>query len=79
MLDKEIYGIIFALGLLLAIFFFGIYCVNLVVSNIRLQKKYRKAPDMKEYVASQTLKGLLMILFEILLCAVLFLVKKKFL
>ena len=79
MLDKEIYGIIFALGLLLAIFFFGLYCINLNVSNIRLRKKYKNAPDMKDYVNSQTMKGLLLILFEILLCALLLLVKKKFL
>ena len=79
MLDKEIYGIIFALGLVLAIFFFGFYCINLNISNLRLRKKYKDAPDMKEYISSQTMKGLLMILFEILLCAVLLLVKKMFL
>lgn len=79
MLDKEIYGIIAALGLLLAIFFVFFYMLNLFSSNAKLKKKFRNAPDMHDYIKSQSMKGLLMFTLLILLCALLLLVKKLFL
>lgn len=79
MLDKEIYGIIAALGTALAIVFVGFYCININIANIKLRKRCADDPDMKEYVRTETLKGLLMILLEVLLCAVLLLIKKAFL
>lgn len=79
MLDKEIYGIIAALGLLLAIFFVFFYMLNLISSNIKLKRKFNNAPDMQDYIKSQSMKGLLMLLLLVFLCALLLLVKKLFL
>lgn len=79
MLDKEIYGIIAALGLLLAIFFVFFYMLNLLSSNIKLKKKFGNAPDMRDYIRTQGMKGLLMFTLLIFLCALLLLVKKLFL
>ena len=79
MLDKEIYGIIAALGCLLAIFFVFFYMLNLFSSNRKLTKRYKNAPDMQDYIRSQRLKALLMFVLLILLCALLLLVKKLFL
>ncbi len=79
MLDKEIYGIIAALGLLLAIFFVFFYVLNLLSSNIKLKKKFGNAPDMREYIRTQGMKGLLMFTLLVFLCALLLLVKKLFL
>ena len=79
MLDKEIYGIIAALGLLLAIFFVFFYMLNLITSNIKLKRKFNNAPDMQDYIKSQSMKGLLMFLLLVFLCALLLLVKKLFL
>ena len=79
MLDKEIYGIIAALGCLLAIFFVFFYMLNLFSSNRKLTKKYKNAPDLKEYIRGQRMKALLMFALLILLCALLLLIKKRFL
>lgn len=79
MLDKEIYGIIAALGLLLAIFFVFFYMLNLLSSNIKLKKKFGNAPDMRDYIRTQGMKGLLMFTLLVFLCALLLLVKKLFL
>lgn len=79
MLDKEIYGIIAALGLLLAIFFVFFYMLNLLSSNIKLKKKFGNAPDMRDYIRTQSMKGLLMFTLLVFLCALLLLVKKLFL
>ena len=79
MLDKEIYGIIAALGCLLAIFFVFFYMLNLFSSNRKLVKRYKNAPDMRDYIRGQRLKALLMASLLILLCALLLLIKKRFL
>lgn len=79
MLDKEIYGIIAALGLLLAIFFVFFYVLNLLSSNIKLKKKFGNAPDMRDYIRTQGMKGFLMFTLLVFLCALLLLVKKLFL
>ena len=79
MLDKEIYGIIAALGCLLAIFFVFFYMLNLFSSNRKLVKRYKNAPDMRDYIRGQRLKALLMAALLILLCALLLLIKKRFL
>ena len=79
MLDKEIYGIIAALGCLLAIFFVFFYMLNLFSSNRKLTGKYKNAPDMQEYIKSQRMKALLMFTLLIFLCALLLLIKKLFL
>ena len=78
MLDKEIYGIIAALGCLLAIFFVFFYMLNLFSSNRKLTKRYKNAPDMQDYIKGQRLKALLMFVLLVLLCALLLLIKKLF-
>ena len=57
MLDSEIYGIIVALGILLAMFLVGVFCVTVNADNIRLQRKYKGDESMKEFVGKETLKG----------------------
>lgn len=79
MLDKEIYGIIAALGLLLAIFFVFFYMLNLFSSNRKLVKRFKNAPDMHDYIKGQRMKALLMFTLFLFLCALLLLVKKLFL
>ena len=79
MLDSEIYGMIVALGILLAMFLVGVFCVTVNVDNLKLQPKYKNDDSMREFVSRETLKGLALILLEILLAAALLLVKSKFL
>ena len=79
MLDKEIYGIIAALGCLLAIFFVFFYMLNLFSSNRKLTKKFKSYPDMQDYIRGQRLKALLMSTLFVFLCALLLLIKKRFL
>lgn len=79
MLDSEIYGMIVALGILLAMFLVGVFCVTVNVDNIKLQRKYKNDDSMREFVSRETLKGLALILLEILLAAALLLAKSKFL
>ena len=45
MLDSEIYGMIIALGILLAMFLVGVFCITVNVDNIKLRRKYRDTDD----------------------------------
>ena len=78
MLDSEIYGIIVALGILLAMFLVGVFCVTVNADNRRLQRKYKGDESMKEFVGKETLKGFGLIILELALAAALLLVKSKF-
>lgn len=75
MLDSEIYGLIVALGILLAMFFVGVFCVTVNVDNLRLRRQYKDDDSMAEYVRKETMKGLSLILIELALAAALLLVK----
>lgn len=75
MLDSEIYGLIVALGILLAMFFVGVFCVTVNVDNLRLRRQYKDDDSMAEYVRKETMKGLALILIELALAAALLLVK----
>ena len=77
MLDEEIYGLMIALGILLAMFYFGVMCVFINVDNIKLRKRCRGHEELAGFVRMETLKGLLLILVEILLALCLLLVKNK--
>ena len=79
MLDKEIYGLIAALGVALAVFFFFFYWLNLVISNSKLRKRCGDDESMSGYIRSQRLKALLIFLLELVLLGVLYLIKEKFL
>ncbi len=75
MLDSEIYGLIVALGILLAMFFVGVFCVTVNADNLRLRRKYKDDESMTEFVRKETFKGLALILLELALAAALLLVK----
>ncbi len=81
MLDSEIYGMIIALGILLAMFLVGVFCITVNVDNIKLRRKYRGTDDeaMSAFVGKETAKGLALIILELALAALLLLVKSKFL
>ncbi len=79
MLDTEIYGMIIALGILMAIFLVGVFCITVNLDNIKLQRKYKGDDSMRAYVGSETLKGFALILLELILVVALLLVKKNFL
>ncbi len=59
MLDSEIYGMIIALGILLAMFLVGVFCITVNVDNIKLRRKYRDTDDeaMSAFVSKETAKG----------------------
>jgi hypothetical protein len=78
MLDEEIYGLIIALGILLALFYFGVLCISINVDNIRLRRRYKNDPNLEVFIRNETLKGLGLILLELALVAALLLVKAKF-
>lgn len=78
MLDKEIYGLIIALAILLALFYFGVMCLFVNIDNIRLRRRCRGHEELAGFVRTENLKGLLLILVEILLALCLLLVKEKF-
>ncbi len=81
MLDSEIYGMIIALGILLAMFLVGVFCITVNVDNIKLRRKYRGTDDeaMSAFIGKETAKGLSLIILELALAALLLLVKSKFL
>lgn len=77
MLDSEIYGLIVALGILLAMLLVGVFCITVNIDNIRLRKKYKGDDSMREFVSRETIKGLVLILLEVILACALLLVKAK--
>ncbi|MDO4983521.1 MAG: hypothetical protein Q4E35_08210 [Eubacteriales bacterium] len=79
MLDREIYGLMAALGIALALFFFFFYWINLVRSNIKLRKRCGDDDDMSDYIRSQRIRAILVFLLEIVLVGALYLVKEKLL
>lgn len=81
MLDKEIYGIIAAMGVALALFFFFFYWINLVRSNAKLRRRCGEEEDesIRAYIGRQRLKAILVFLLEIVLLGALYLIKEKFL
>ena len=78
MLDREIYGLMIALGILLAMFYFGVMCLFINIDNIRLRRRCRQHEELAGFVRTENLKGILLILVEILLALCLLLVKEKF-
>lgn len=75
MLDSEIYGLIVVLGILLAMFFVGVFCVTVNADNVRLRRKYKDDEAMAAFIKSETVKGFVLIAVEVLLAAALLLVK----
>lgn len=75
MLDSEIYGLIVVLGILLAMFFVGVFCVMVNADNVRLRRKYKDDEAMAAFIKSETVKGFVLIAVEVLLAAALLLVK----
>lgn len=81
MLDSEIYGMIVALGILLAMFLVGVFCITVNADNIRLRRKYKNDPDeaMNAFLCKETAKGLALIILELALAALLLYVKSTLL
>lgn len=79
MLDSEIYGLIIVLGILLAMFLVGVFCITANIDNIKLRRKYKGDEAMAAFVNKETMKGLALILLELALAAALLLVKDTFL
>lgn len=76
MLDSEIYGLIVALGILLAMLFVAIMCIFYMKENARLRRKYPDNQEILSYVRKEKVKVFLLILLELLLVVALLLVKK---
>lgn len=77
MLDSEIYGLIVALGILLAMLFVAILCLFYIKENARLKRRYRDNGEILAFVRKERVKVFALILLEILLAAALLLVKEK--
>lgn len=77
MLDSEIYGLIVALGILLAMLFVAILCLFYMKENARLKRRYRDNGEILAFVRKERIKVFALILLEILLAAALLLVKEK--
>ena len=77
MLDSEIYGLIVALGVLLAMLFVAILCIFYIKENARLKRRYRDNEEILAYVRKESVKVFALILLEMLLAAALLLVKEK--
>ena len=77
MLDSEIYGLIVALGVLLAMLFVAIMCIFYMKENARLKRRYRDNGEILAYVKKERVKVFALILLELALAAVLLLVKAK--
>ena len=77
MLDSEIYGLIVALGVLLAMLFVAILCIFYIKENARLKRRYRDNEEILAYVRKESVKVFALILLELLLAAALLLVKEK--
>jgi len=77
MLDAEIYGLIVALGILLAMLFAFVMIVFYAKENIRLMKKYDYDEDIQSFVKKEWVKVYALIILELLLIVALLLVKVK--
>lgn len=79
MLDREIYGLIVALGILLAMLLSAVVCVFYLKENISLSRRYPDNEQIQAYVKKEWVKVMGLILLELALAAALLLVKIKLL
>lgn len=77
MVDAEIYGLIVALGVLLAMFFTFIVIIFYVKENIRLARKFDYDEDIQGFVKKEWIKVYGLIVLELLFVVALLLVKTK--
>lgn len=77
MLDSEIYGLIVALGIALAMLFVAVLCLFYMKENARLKRRYRDDEEIMAFVKKERFKVFALILLELLLAAALLLVKEK--
>lgn len=76
MLDSEIYGLIVALGVLLAMLFVFILCIFYMKENARLRRKYPDNEEILSFVKRERAKVFGLIIVELLLAVALLMVKK---
>lgn len=79
MLDEEIYGLIVAAGILLAILFVAVMFFFYLKENIRLGRRYPDDEEITAYLKKEWIKVFALALLELALFAALLLVKVKFL
>lgn len=76
MLDSEIYGLIVALGVLLAMLFVAILCIFYMKENARLRRRYPDNDEILAFVRKERVKVFALIIVELLLAVALLMVKK---
>lgn len=79
MLDSEFYGLIVALGILLAMLYTAVMFIFYVKENIKLSRKYAESDEIQAFVKKEWLKVMGLALVELALVAALLLVKIKLL
>lgn len=76
MLDSEIYGLIVALGVLMAMVFVAVVCIFYMKENARLRRRYPDNEEILAFVRKERLKVFGLVVLELLLVVALLLVKK---
>ena len=77
MLDAEIYGLIVALGILLAMLYSFVVLIFYIKENVKLARKFDYDEDIQNFVKKEWVKVYGLIILELVLVAALLLVKIK--
>ncbi|MBQ8216427.1 MAG: hypothetical protein IJZ91_00545 [Oscillospiraceae bacterium] len=75
MLDAEIYGLIVALGILLAMLYSFVVLIFYIKENVKLARKFDYDKDIQNFVKKEWVKVYGLIILELVLIAALLLVK----
>ena len=75
MLDAEIYGLIVALGILLAMLYSFVVLIFYIKENVKLARKFDYDEDIQKFVKKEWVKVYGLIILELVLIAALLLVK----
>jgi len=75
MLDAEIYGLIVALGILLAMLYSFVVLIFYIKENVKLARKFDYDEDIQNFVKKEWVKVYGLIILELVLIAALLLVK----
>ena len=75
MLDAEIYGLIVALGILLAMLYSFVVLIFYIKENVKLARRFDYDEDIQNFVKKEWVKVYGLIILELVLIAALLLVK----